>query len=117
MPVVRKLISYSDHVRVRELAAVGASQEDIAAPLRLPFPTFQRIFRNDLQEGAAHGRELALKKLHQVAISGDSVPALSFWVKSQCGWRDTGLSAGTPQVSREVIIFAPGGSDSERTPA
>lgn len=117
MPVIRKLISYSDRVRVRELAAVGASQEDIAAPLRLPLPTFQRIFKNDLQEGAAHGRELALKRLHAIAISGNSVPTLNFWVKSQCGWRDTGASEGTPQLSREVIIFQSSGTGSGRTPA
>jgi len=107
MPRSRYVPTPADQLRVRELAAIGLSQDDIASQFRLPLRRFQRIFKHELKDGAAAGREHALRKLHGIAIAGENVAALTFWVKSQCGWRDTGTAPSAPTIIRKVMLFAP----------
>ncbi|HEX7361417.1 MAG TPA: hypothetical protein VF283_13085 [Bryobacteraceae bacterium] len=94
-----------DQLRVRELAAIGLSDEDIASQLRLPLPQLQKRFKLELKSGAAEGREQVLKKLHTSALSGENLSALIFWVKARCGWRDTGTTQSAPQVIRYRPAF------------
>ncbi len=96
-----------DRLRVRELAAIGMSDDDIASQLPLALPRFQKIFKLELQSGAAQGREQALSKLHSIAVSGKNLAALTFWVKARCGWRDTGTTQSTTQVIRHLSMFKP----------
>lgn len=96
-----------DQLRVRELAAIGMSDDDIASQLRLRLPKFQKIFKLELENGAAEGREQALRKLHAIAISGKNLAALTFWVKARCGWRDTSTTPSATQVIRHVTVFKP----------
>jgi len=105
MPRLRYTPSDDDRFRARDLAAIGASHDDIAAQLRVPLPKLEKIFKDELRAGAAHGRELALRKLHALATSGDSAPMLSFWVKAQCGWRDTGAPQGITAAIRHVLVI------------
>lgn len=104
MPRPRYTPSFEDQRRVRELASLGASQPDIAVQLRLPLPKLQKIFEQELAEGAAEGRESALRKLNQAVMKDNNIAALTFYIKSQCGWRDTGVPAGVI-VSHKVMNF------------
>ena len=103
----RYIKTHEDQLLVRELSAIGLSDDDIAAQLRLRLPRFQKIFKLELKLGAAEGREQALRKLHAMAISGENFQALSLFVKSRCGWRDTGPTQSTTRVIRRVIRFMP----------
>jgi hypothetical protein len=105
MPRSRYTPTPGDQFRVRELAAIGISDEDIAAQLRLSLPKLQKTFRHELKEGAADGREQALRRLHAIAISGENLSALTFWVKARCGWRDTGTPPSSVSVIRLVKVF------------
>jgi hypothetical protein len=95
----------ADQYRVRDLAAIGMTEDDIAAQLRLPMAQLKKRFRLELKQGAATGREHALKKLHELAISGDNFSALSLWVKSRCGWRDTGAAPAPLAASTRGVLY------------
>jgi hypothetical protein len=105
MPRLRPAPSFEDQLRVRDLAAIGLSEEDIATQLRLPLPRLHKVFKQELKEGAATGREHAVKKLHTAAMSGDNHPALTFWIKSKCGWRDTGVPQNATSLIRRVLVI------------
>ncbi len=106
MPRPRYTPTFEDQRRVRELAALGASQPDIAVQLRLPLPKLQKIFAQELAEGAAEGREHALRKLNQAVMQDNNIAALNFFIKAQCGWRDTGLPQGLAPAIHKVMIFS-----------
>ncbi|HEX4158071.1 MAG TPA: hypothetical protein VHY79_06320, partial [Rhizomicrobium sp.] len=78
---------------------------DIAARLRLTPMELNERFGHELKYGAAHGREQALRKLHSLAIAGDNVSLLTFWIKSRCGWRDTGSPQDLLKIVRHIIAF------------
>ncbi len=73
----------------------------------LALPKFQKIFKLELKNGAAEGREQALRKLHTIAMSGKNLAALTFWIKARCGWRDTGTTTSAARVIRHVTVFKP----------
>ncbi|HZS56991.1 MAG TPA: hypothetical protein VFA65_21475 [Bryobacteraceae bacterium] len=105
MPKLKFVPSDEDRERVRELASTGAAVDDIAAQMRLPLKKLQRLFRNELQQGAAEGKQSALDKLKAIALSGDNISALIFWVKANCGWRDTGAPGNSGSRCYAPIIF------------
>ncbi|MGH9610471.1 MAG: hypothetical protein ACRD34_12450 [Bryobacteraceae bacterium] len=105
MPRSRYIPNPGDQLRVRELAAIGLSDADIASQLRLPLPQVQKRFKLELKTGAAEGREQALRKLHTIAVSGENLGALTFWVKARCGWRDTGATQSATEVIRYAAVF------------
>lgn len=93
-----------DRDRVRKLAGIGASEEDIAAQLQIPLKRLQKRFRRELAEGAALGKTEALEKLHAMATSGSNTSATIFFVKARCGWRDTGAAPAEPQKWPPFIV-------------
>ncbi|HEX4749582.1 MAG TPA: hypothetical protein VH302_08585 [Bryobacteraceae bacterium] len=107
VPVVRA--GELDPALVRELAAIGVSEEDIAAHLGVPLADLNELFAPELKQGAAHGREQALRKLHFLAMTGDNIALLTFWIKSRCGWRDTGSPQSLLSIVRHISEFAPEG--------
>jgi len=102
---MRYIPTLDDRLRVRELASIGMSDDDIASLLRLRLPKVQRLFRLELKQGAATGREQALQKLHTIAISGENLNALLFSVKARCGWRDTGPAQSSPNPINRIVMF------------
>jgi hypothetical protein len=115
MPPLRYCPTFEDQLRVRDLAAIGLSEDDIATQLRLPLPKLHKVFKQELKEGAATGREHAIKKLHTAAMSGDNPHALAFWIKSRCGWRDTGVPQNASSFLRSVLVIRP--SEQKNGPA
>jgi hypothetical protein len=91
--------------QVRELAAIGALEQDIAAQVQLPLKKLKRVFKRELADGAAEGKTRILRTLHEIAASGENTQALLFWVKARCGWRDTGHpSDGSVTLIPRVVI-------------
>ncbi len=105
MPRSRYTPTPDDQHRVRELAAIGMSDDDIASQLRLAVSKLRKIFKLELENGAAEGREQALRNLHSIAMSGKNLAALTFWIKARCGWRDTGATQSATHVIRHVTLF------------
>jgi hypothetical protein len=89
---------------VRKLAATGAAESDIAAILELPEPKLCKLYQKDLERGAAEGKQTALNKIYEVAMSGEHLNALTFWIKSRCGWRDTGEAKPEGTVFLQPVI-------------
>jgi hypothetical protein len=84
--------STQDKDRVRKLAASGASEQDIAALMSIPVKRLRTRFRSELQTGLAEGKQQVLDRLYEAASSGSNLSATIFWIKSVCGWRDTGAA-------------------------
>jgi hypothetical protein len=89
--------------RVEKLAQIGATPEDIAAELQIPLRRLQKRFRRELERGQAIGKHTILEKLFENASSGTNLGATSLWVKSRCGWRDTGASPQSATVVHSVL--------------
>lgn len=83
--------SQQDRQRVRNWSMTGATREEIAGWLGMPLKRVQRLFRLELREGEAEGKQAVLNKLYTAASSGENLTAMMFWVKAKCGWRDTGV--------------------------
>jgi hypothetical protein len=84
--------------RVFELATIGLSKKDIAAKIGVPLRDLCRLYRAELKKGTAEGHEDVLRTVHQIAITGNNASVLIFYLKAQCGWRDTGASASAAKI-------------------
>ena len=94
----------ADHPsRIAQLARAGATEEDIAAELQIPLARLRKRFRRELKRARAMGRNQILENVFEKAKSGESVPTTTFWLKSQCGWRDTGPSQAPPTIVRHIL--------------
>ena len=90
-------------LRVEQLAQFGATAEGIAAELQIPVARVRKRFRRELERGEAMGKHTVLQKLFENAASGNNMPATSLWVKSRCGWRDTGASPQSPTIVHSFL--------------
>jgi hypothetical protein len=90
--------------RVFELAGIGASREDIAAEIGSSVRKLEKLYRRELKKGAAQGREQVLQKLHEIARRGQNASLVTFYVKAQCGWRDTGNPVNNAGVIRRHVF-------------
>jgi hypothetical protein len=77
---------------VARLARTGASEEDIAAELQIPLKRLQKRYRREIEKSRAIAKNEMLAHLYETAKSRTNTAATMFWVKTQCGWRDTGAS-------------------------
>jgi hypothetical protein len=91
--------------RVEKLAGFGATEEDIAAELQIPLKRLQKRFGRELSRGNALGKHNILEKVYAQAESGKNPTVASFWVKSRCGWRDTGIVANAKAPAESVFNF------------
>jgi hypothetical protein len=82
--------SIEDRERVRHMAATGATEDDIAAVIQMPVKRLKKVYRLELEQGEAQGKQQVRDKLYEIVESGKNLTALMFWVKARCGWRDTG---------------------------
>jgi hypothetical protein len=105
---MRKVIempSPEDRERVLQLAQIGATEETIAAELQIPLQRLKKQFRRELKQGEAKGKHRILENLYEAAAPGSNNTAATFWVKSRCGWRDTGVPPVAPQMIKRVLKF------------
>ncbi|MBV8072760.1 MAG: hypothetical protein JO270_22845 [Acidobacteriaceae bacterium] len=101
--------------RVEQLAQFGSTPEDIAAQLQIPLTRLQKRFHRELARGRATGKHIVLEKLFENASSGNNMSATSLWVKSQCGWRDTGASPQSPTVVHSILKVIEAGNKPVQT--
>jgi hypothetical protein len=100
-----KRFSDEDKERALRMARAGATVEDIAAQLKVRVKRLRKVFRRQLREADAEGKQEALEKLRDVALSGNNISALTFWVKARCGWRDTGPAvSGASTASHPFVV-------------
>ena len=81
---------------VRRMAGIGLSQDEIAATLINPetgrsicASTLRAHCADELREGKAEAKAKVANRAYKMAISGDSPAMTMFWLKTQCGWRET----------------------------
>jgi len=82
---------------IAKLARTGATEEDIAAELQIPLKRLQKRYRREIEKSRAIAKNEMLAHLYETAKSRANTTATMFWVRTQCGWRDTGAS--------ETILF------------
>ena len=103
--------------RIAQLARAGAADEDIAAELLMPLKRLRRRFRIELKRGRAMGRNQIVESFFDNVKSGNSMPITMFWLKSQCGWRDTGPTQDPrPIQSILKVVVDSNGKEGDGTP-
>ena len=87
--MARQPFTVTDELRakVKRLAALGATQEDIADVIRCTAKTLRRHFRRELDTGVAEANAAVSGYLFNAAMAGD-VRAQIFWLKTKAGWRE-----------------------------
>src|SRR5215469_5544504 len=72
--------------RVRYLAGVGVSQDDIARIIGCAPKTLCKRFRDELDRGVAEANAMVCGYLFAAAKAGN-IPAIIFWLKTRAQWR------------------------------
>ncbi len=103
MDYLLELSPSDEENRIAVRAAAGASDEDIAAELQLSLEDLQGRYGRVIEKHRAAARNDMLLQFHKAAKSASNHAAALFWVKSQCGWRDTGSSAENAGVFQPVV--------------
>lgn len=104
-------IATSEQTKVEQLARIGATEEDIALDLDIPLEHLQEFYRRELDRGRVQGRHAVLERLYTNATSDSNSTATSMWVKSQCGWRDTGGSTNSGVILQPILEVVTRGDD------
>ena len=80
---------------LQRLASIGLSQEQCALVLDISHRTLKRRIADDdetmalYKKGRATGATKVGGKLFEMAVSGDHPACTMFYLKTQCGWRET----------------------------
>lgn len=78
---------------VESMSAYGIPQEDIAAVIGVDSKTLRKHYRVELDtaEAKANARvaETLYRKATDAEMSGPSVTAAIFWLKTRAGWKET----------------------------
>lgn len=107
----RKLVLTDQTLReIENYAALGASEAHMAAILGITDRAWRMYkARNDkdseklvsaIEKGRSKGATFVMGKLRQL-IQKDNVPAIIFYLKAQCGWRDRDPVGETAAPARE----------------
>src|SRR5262252_10916294 len=88
-PMARQSFVVTDAIRekVRHLAGLGVSQDDIARIVQCSPKTLRKRCREDLDCGAAEANAIVSGCLF-AAAKGGNIAAQIFWLKSRAGWRE-----------------------------
>ena len=81
-------ISKEQRKRVKDMASIRCTQEEIAAIEGMARETLRTHFAVELEEGAAIGSLYVKKRLRDLINDGEP-SAIFFYLKTQCGWRET----------------------------
>src|SRR5438309_10686013 len=108
-PMARRAFVVNETVRdkVRHLAGVGVSQDDIAKIIGCAPKTLRKRCRDDLDRGVAEANAMVSGYLFAAAKAGN-VTAQIFWLKTRAHWREkTALEdpiAGGDSVSKSEVV-------------
>jgi hypothetical protein len=110
MPRHRLNPTAEDRKRVKQLAAVGTSHENIARLIGIRSPkTLRLYFREELDRGVVEANAAIAGALFNKASNGD-VPAQRFWLINRADWHpEARYAPGTNQPPPFIVAQAPGG--------
>src|SRR6516164_2916608 len=106
------------HEKVRHLAGLGVSQDDIARIVQCSPKTLRKRCRDDLDCGAAEANAIVSGCLF-AAAKGGNIAAQIFWLKSRARWRERDASDhraadGDADANSPVVLVLPdNGRDSD----
>lgn len=98
--------------KIEALAGYGLTQAQVALILNMNANKFQLWLKKDVLAREAMDRGVARKNAkvaetaYKLAVSGDCPAATFFWLKTQCGWRETNhvdLSVRPEVVYRSTV--------------
>ncbi len=97
--------------RVKLLAAVGTTHEEIARQIGVRSPkTLRKHFRDELDRGLVEANASVAGALYKAAMAGD-VSAQKFWLSCRGGWHSQPpYGPGTGEPPTLIIAEASGGT-------
>src|SRR5271170_6715783 len=105
--------------KVRYLAGVGVSQDDIARIIGCAPKTLRKRFRDELDRGVAEANATMCGYLYAAAKAGN-ISAIIFWVKTRT-WREGGMpqapDIAAASTSPVVLLLPDNNRDPELTEA
>ena len=109
MPRPRLNPTAEDRKRVKQLAAVGTSYENIARLIGIRSPkTLRMHFREELDRGVVEANAIVAGALFNKTKS--DVGAMKFWLINRAGWHpEPRYAPGTIQPPPFIVAQAPGG--------
>lgn len=107
-----------DRHLVRKLAGYGLTHDEISAVIinpqtdkSLDDDTLRKHFPDELREGKAETRTKVARTAYQMAVSGETPAMTMFWLKTQCGWRETDrhelTGADGKDLTAQTIVVLP----------
>jgi hypothetical protein len=79
--------------KVEELASYGVNQREIARSIKVNHTTLVKHYRDELDLGSTEANAKVAKTLYNKAtdpdMTGPSVTAAIFWLKTRARWKDT----------------------------
>jgi hypothetical protein len=91
--------------RIENLAAIGAANEDIAITVDIPLADLLADYAAQIERGRAAGRVKALETTFNSVVNGTNAATTGLWLKSQCGWGDSGNTAERESVLNVIKII------------
>jgi len=88
---VPKPLSDKDLAEVEMLAGLGMRYEDIALTKGVCLETLKKYAGEMLERGKAKAKAQVMQSAFKMALSGKHPAMTTFWLKTQCGWREKGV--------------------------
>jgi hypothetical protein len=88
---VPKPLSEKDLAEVEMLAGLGMRYEDIALTKGVCLETLKKYAGEMLDRGKAKAKAQVMQSAFKMALSGKHPAMTTFWLKTQCGWREKGV--------------------------
>jgi len=100
--------------KVRYLAGVGVSQDDIARIIGCAPKTLRKRFRDELDRGIAEANAMVCGYLFAAAKAGN-IAAIIFWLKTRAHWRERPREDAAPpradaEANSPVLLVLPDNS-------
>jgi hypothetical protein len=105
--------------RVRYLAGVGVSQDDIARIIGCDPKTLRKRLRDELDRGVAEANATVCGYLFAAAKAGN-ISAIIFWLKTRAHWRERPAEEAVPhravdETNSPVLVLPDNSRDAELT--
>lgn len=96
----------ADRNTVKSMAATGFTHEQIASCLGIAGidpKTMRKHFSAELKTAANRARAAVANRAYQMAVTGNPPAATFFFLKTQCGWRETSRVEHTGKDGRPLV--------------
>ena len=77
------------HFQIQTMAGYGLTVDAIAAVMGMARMTLYAYCMEDLDKGRADGHKAVAKTLYEMATDSEHPSMTTFYLKTQCGWRET----------------------------